>query len=112
MVARKRKDLSAALARAKESQSFEPGAPASGEVAVAEPPKAEPKAPAMPPATKAEPDGQGRGRSASRDGKKAVITYLPPDVHMNLKVLAARQDTTIQELSEQAYDLLFQKYND
>ena len=103
MAVRRKKDLSAVLAKAKEGQEgtmpprvSTPAAPPL--VADAKPEKPQPD------------DGQGRGRGTSRDGKKAVITYLAPDIHVRLKIMAATQGTTIQDLSEDAYRLLFAKY--
>jgi len=44
-----------------------------------------------------------------RDGKRFVGAHFHPDVARQLKVLAAEDNTTIQELLEQAVDLLFVK---
>lgn len=99
MAVRRKKDLSAVLAKAKEGQEGTmPPRVSTPAVADAKPEKPQPD------------DGQGRGRGTSRDGKKAVITYLAPDIHVRLKIMAATQGTTIQDLSEEAYRLLFAKY--
>jgi len=44
-----------------------------------------------------------------REGKRFVGAHFHPEVARQLKVLAAEDDTTIQELLEQAVDLLFVK---
>lgn len=44
-----------------------------------------------------------------REGKRFVGAHFPPEVARQLKVLAAEDGTTIQELLEQAVDLLFVK---
>lgn len=103
MAVHKKKDLSAVLAKAKEGQE------AAMPPRVSTPPAQKPAKTAASDNPPAE-DGQGRGRGTSRDGKKAVITYLAPDIHVRLKILAATQGTTIQDLSEEAYRLLFAKY--
>lgn len=63
-------------------------------------------------------EGQGRdrapgGRSAayrpSRDGKRFIGGYFDPKVQTQLKIIAAEDDTTVQELVEEALDLLFVK---
>ncbi len=43
----------------------------------------------------------------TRQGRKAVITYLPQQIHTRLKIMAAQKNTTIQALSEEAFQLLF-----
>ena len=44
-----------------------------------------------------------------REGKRFVGAHFHPEVARQLKVLAAEDGTTIQELLEQAVDLLFVK---
>lgn len=105
MAVRRKKDLSAVLAKAKEGQEATMPPRVTTPAATPAIPAKEPKA-----ETPQAEDGQGRGRGTSRDGKKAVITYLAPDIHVRLKILAATQGTTIQDLSEEAYRLLFAKY--
>lgn len=102
MAARKKKDLSAVLQQAKEGMDE---APAQTAVAAPVEPESKPDPIVAAPVTEAD-----ARRASTRQGKKAVITYLPPDVHTELKILAARRGTTIQELSEQAFDLLFKEY--
>ena len=54
--------------------------------------------------------GRAPGRrptAASRQGRKHVGAYVPPDVARHLRVLAAQEDTSTQALIEQAIELLF-----
>ena len=52
----------------------------------------------------------GRQQSPSRVGKKPVTVYYGKEAHLQLKILAAEQDTTIQELHEDALNALFVKH--
>jgi hypothetical protein len=64
-------------------------------------PKAAPaqdNAPTAAPAAKMQP---------SRQGKKVVTTYLPESVWRDLKVLAAKTDTTIDALMRRGIDHVF-----
>jgi Antitoxin-like ribbon-helix-helix len=61
--------------------------------------------PAQPP--KATP--AGRGRAASRVGRKGVAFWVDPDAGRQLRIMAAEEDRTTQSLMEEALDLLFQK---
>ena len=45
-----------------------------------------------------------------REGKRFVGAHFPPEVARQLKMLAAEDETTVQELLEQAVDLLFVKH--
>lgn len=69
-------------------------------------PKARTKA-----AREARPEGAEPSRHYRpvRDGKRFVGAHFHPEVARQLKVLAAEDGTTIQELLEQAVDLLFVK---
>jgi hypothetical protein len=58
------------------------------------------------PAKEAEPSKHYR---PIRDGKRFVGAHFHPEVARQLKMLAAEDGTTIQELLEQAVDLLFVK---
>ena len=49
-------------------------------------------------------------RSASRMGKKPVTVYYEKGAHLQLKVLAAELETTIQGLHEEALNGLFEKH--
>ena len=52
----------------------------------------------------------GRQQSPSRVGKKPVTVYYSKEAHLQLKILAAEKDTTIQELHEDALNALFVKH--
>lgn len=52
----------------------------------------------------------GRQQSPSRVGKKPVTVYYGKEAHLQLKILAAEQDTTIQDLHEDALNALFVKH--
>ena len=50
----------------------------------------------------------GRGpTAASRQGRKHVGAYVPPDAARQLRVIAAQEDTSTQALIEQAIEMLF-----
>lgn len=75
-------------------------------------------APTAPPAPRAvrakrEPAPETPSRSAayrpSRDGKRFIGGYFEPKVAKQLKLLAAEDDTTVQDLVEEALNLLFVK---
>ena len=51
-----------------------------------------------------------RQQSASRIGKKPVTVYYEKAAHLQLKVLAAELETTIQGLHEEALNGLFEKH--
>ena len=51
-----------------------------------------------------------RQQSPSRIGKKAVTVYYEKAVHLQLKVLAAELDTTLQGLHQEALNGLFEKH--
>ena len=54
--------------------------------------------------------GRAPGRrptTASRQGRKHVGAYVPPDVARQLRVIAAQEDTSTQALIEQAIEMLF-----
>lgn len=46
----------------------------------------------------------------SRTGKKVVTVYLPESVWREVKVLAAKTDTTIDGLMRRGLDLVFQEH--
>jgi hypothetical protein len=59
------------------------------------------------------PQSEGEGRSvrpravlASGERRKAVVSYLHPDVSLWLKQVAAREETTVNALVGEALDLL------
>ena len=52
----------------------------------------------------------GRQQSPSRVGKKPVTVYYGKEAHLQLKILAAENETTIQDLHEDALNALFVKH--
>ena len=48
-----------------------------------------------------------RPTAASRQGRRHIGAYVPPDVARQLRVLAAQEDTSTQALIEQAIEMLF-----
>jgi hypothetical protein len=46
----------------------------------------------------------------SRSGKKAISGFFEIEVSRQLKVIAANNDTTVQDLLGEALNLLFEKY--
>ena len=50
-----------------------------------------------------------RQKSPSRVGKKPVTVYYDKNAHLQLKILAAERETTIQGLHEEALNDLFVK---
>ena len=54
------------------------------------------------------PAASGRTGPATRQGRKHVGVYVPPDVAHRLRVLAAVESTSTQALIEQAIEMLFQ----
>ena len=54
--------------------------------------------------------GRAPGRrptAASRQGRRHVGAYVPPDTARQLRVIAAQEDSSVQQLIEQAIELLF-----
>ena len=51
-----------------------------------------------------------RQQSPSRVGKKPVTVYYGKEAHLQLKILAAEMETTIQGLHEDALNALFVKH--
>ncbi len=49
-------------------------------------------------------------RQRSRQGKKVVTYYLDPEPFTQLKVLSAKIGITVQELSLEALNLLFERH--
>lgn len=46
-------------------------------------------------------------RRPARQGKKGVVGYFSPELSRSLNVLAAEEDTSVQALMGEAFDLLF-----
>ena len=51
-----------------------------------------------------------RQQSPSRVGKKPVTVYYGKEAHLQLKILAAEKETTLQGLHEDALNALFVKH--
>ena len=51
-----------------------------------------------------------RQQSPSRIGKKPVTVYYGKEAHLQLKILAAEKETTLQGLHEDALNALFVKH--
>jgi len=56
------------------------------------------------------PSRTRKAQSASRDGKSFIGGYFTPDVARQMRILAAEQDTTIQNLTAEALNHLFAAY--
>lgn len=52
----------------------------------------------------------GTGATSPAAHRKVLLVRLDPAVHRRLRVLAAENDTTVQQLGEQAVGLLFERY--
>jgi hypothetical protein len=46
----------------------------------------------------------------SRQGKKGLVTYLPPQAAKEVRLLAVESDSSIQELGVEAWNDLLRKY--
>lgn len=46
-------------------------------------------------------------RRPAREGKKGVVGYFSPELSRSLNVMAAEEDTSVQALMGEAFDLLF-----
>jgi hypothetical protein len=64
-----------------------------------------PVSPGGPPAARA-----ATPRQQSRQGKKVVTYYLDPEPFTQLKVLSAKTGITVQDLSLEALNLLFERH--
>jgi hypothetical protein len=56
------------------------------------------------------PSSDATARQRSRQGKKIVTYYLDPEPFTQLKILSAKTGVTIQDLSLEALNLLFERY--
>jgi hypothetical protein len=63
--------------------------------------------PVRPPA----PSNDATARQRSRQGKKVVTYYLDPEAFTQLKVLSAKTGITVQDLSLEALNLLFERHH-
>lgn len=48
-----------------------------------------------------------QARRPAREGKKGVVGYFSPELSRSLNVMAAEEDTSVQALMGEAFDLLF-----
>ena len=65
--------------------------------------------PAPPASSTPEPDPHAH-RAPSRRGRRAVTVYLDPAAHRQLRLLALEQNRSVQDLSVEATNDLFQKH--
>jgi len=74
--------------------------------------KAEPNAASSPPPAPVMPaaSNDATARQRSRQGKKVVTYYLDPEPFTQLKVLSAKTGITVQDLSLEALNLLFERH--
>ncbi len=72
-------------------------------------PRQEPRASPEELAERPAREGASKSFRPVREGKRFVGAHFHPEVARQLKMLAAEDGTTIQELLEQAVDLLFVK---
>ena len=73
--------------------------------------KAAPSVPLGPaPEPKPAPSNEPTARQRSRQGKKVVTYYLDPEPFTQLKVLSAKTGITVQDLSLEALNLLFERH--
>ena len=49
-------------------------------------------------------------RPASREGKRVLSIYLPPEAWKQLRMLSLNLETSTQALGEEAINLLFEKH--
>ena len=49
-------------------------------------------------------------RPPSREGKRVLSVYLPPEAWKQLRMLAVNLETSTQDLGEQAINMLFEKH--
>ena len=74
--------------------------------------KAAPSVPAAaaPEPAPSAPANDAAARQRSRQGKKVVTYYLDPEPFTQLKVLSAKTGITVQDLSLEALNLLFERH--
>ena len=69
-----------------------------------------PSVPAAPQASSRQDDPENPHFRPSRQGKSNVTGYFPPEVKKQLRLLAAEEDKTIQQLLGESLNMLFAKY--
>jgi hypothetical protein len=62
------------------------------------------------PAPQPPPKEKGRG-AATREGMKKLLTPIEPDMHKRLKMLAVRQETTLEALTRAALAAYLSKHD-
>jgi hypothetical protein len=62
------------------------------------------------PAAAPEDSGARPYRQPGREGLKPITVHFPKEVRDQLKMLAIREDTTLQELVAEAFNTLFANY--
>lgn len=69
---------------------------------------------AAPPSTEPTPapaaEAKKSARPPSREGKRALTVYLPPEAWKQLRMLSLNLETSTQALGEEAVNLLFEKH--
>ena len=65
---------------------------------------------ALAPELEPHPLSDTAARQRSRQGKKVVTYYLDPEPFTQLKILSAKTGVTIQDLSLEALNLLFERH--
>lgn len=58
----------------------------------------------------AKPPARPARRPPSREGKRVLSVYLPPEAWKQLRMLSLNLETPTQDLGEQAINLLFEKH--
>jgi len=53
---------------------------------------------------------KAKGRPPSREGKRVLSVYLPPEAWKQLKLLSLNLESSTQALGEEAVNLLFEKH--
>ena len=53
---------------------------------------------------------QTKGTSKTREGKVQIQGFYPPAYRKTIKMLASREDTTVEALLQEGMDHLFKKY--
>lgn len=68
-------------------------------------------APAAPMSRESDVGGEiATKRPPSREGKRVLSVYLPPEAWKQLRMLAGNLETSTQDLGEQAVNLLFEQH--
>ena len=65
---------------------------------------------AVPEIVAAKPATKAKARPPSREGKRVLSVYLPPEAWKQLRMLSLNLDSSTQALGEEAVNLLFEKH--